>query len=1046
MLTNVTPAPPSPTPHPPLQQTPPSPEPLLPAFLTKPGAILGLWVAPIALLLALNARAFDLIEGNLSDGERARALLVGGAGAANLLCGLGFFLWLRIQKVAMAEHARHQALTGAIIMAVQVAYLWFASASMDVMIPRSVSLWIYPEERYLFHQFAFGMIPLFLGLLWLACIPTNSSTLKTVALNLGWVVGGPLFLYVAGNIVFRLGGLRHLPSALVAACFVIFGIALFAGLVRALALIFRSASSRGRAWERPAIVIFALVLPLAGLVLNRSIPFPVTFQSWEVYALTVTNALILLAACELNATRPRLSVALLGFTFPFTLYFFVVFLPYTPLSLPAMLAMGAGFLVLTPTCLFVLHLNLLLKSGRSFHLSGRTSHVLALGVTAALILPALVVTRALADRTALNAALTHVYSPSPTADNGDLVYPGSVRALRRALNSHEYYKSGLHYPLLSDFYSWFVFNNLILPDTKIDEIEKRFFGTGPSPRGQIRGADRSFELFGSRGHTVRDLTGAPRARPVPHTVAVSALEVRPRSPASRQADAETNLSLTHGAASGHVDAAINLSPIHGATISLSLIHTDPSSGTGAEYVTRLPLPTGVYVDGLRLTINGEAAPGRIVEKKTALWIYTSIRDRERRDPAILFYSGPQELELRVFPVMASAPTHLEIDFVTPAPVTRLTAALPHGLDPAAALALLKNDAPYLADSRHGTVLTGAIEALPLPANPLPRSTYLHVIVDRSAEHAFRGDLTAALAALRAEFPRASTLRLSLANHDVITLTPERVSFTDLPRRTERDLRRLLPVGGGLAIDYAIADGLRRNQEIDLDSPSASEPPPRPIFVLLGNASQPRTFDLDLARRWSDMAGGIELYERTASGQLVPAVVAAQSPIPTGLLRLGHSIRPCHPDREIHFAAGDEGQSLFAWDATARTWTPLTQVKRAPADSFWAQAAGLQALQHTYDRMPGSATSLRQLLHSTKTSGVLTTAGSYIVVENAAQWKQMERSEKQKLSQHAALAFVETPAPPALWVGLGFILWAAARKPLRSILRKRKPQITQIYAD
>jgi hypothetical protein len=50
---------------------------------------------------------------------------------------------------------------------------------------------------------------------------------------------------------------------------------------------------------------------------------------------------------------------------PFSLYFFFVFLPYTPLSILAIIVFGVGFLVLAPIFLVVLHLSLLHKSSRA---------------------------------------------------------------------------------------------------------------------------------------------------------------------------------------------------------------------------------------------------------------------------------------------------------------------------------------------------------------------------------------------------------------------------------------------------------------------------------------------------------------------------------------------------------------------------------------------------------------------------------------------------------------------------------------------------------
>ena len=108
----------------------------------------------------------------------------------------------------------------------------------------------------------------------------------------------------------------------------------------------------------------------------------------------------------------------------------------------------------------------------------------------------------------------------------------------------------------------------------------------------------------------------------------------------------------------------------------------------AEFAQILPLPAGVYVSGFRLHIEGRPVSGRITEKKTALWVYTMIRDSGRRDPGLLFYNAPDELELRVFPVVAAKPSVVEIDFILPSgggPEPGGSASASNPLDPAEAL-------------------------------------------------------------------------------------------------------------------------------------------------------------------------------------------------------------------------------------------------------------------------------------------------------------------------------------------------------------------------
>ncbi len=110
------------------------------------------------------------------------------------------------------------------------------------------------------------------------------------------------------------------------------------------------------------------------------------------------------------------------------------------------------------------------------------------------------------------------------------------------------------------------------------------------------------------------------------------------------------------------------------------------------------------------------------------------------------------------------------------------------------------------------------------------------------------------------------------------------------------------------------------------------------------------------------------------------------------------------------------------------WRPVSSGLQPAAAGPWTEAVALQLRQQDHTRSPGTpGNDLPALVAASRASGILIPDTSYIVVENSAQWKMLEKGEKQKLGQNAALEFVETPAPPALWVALGFGGWLALRR-------------------
>ena len=137
------------------------------------------------------------------------------------------------------------------------------------------------------------------------------------------------------------------------------------------------------------------------------------------------------------------------------------------------------------------------------------------------------------------------------------------------------------------------------------------------------------------------------------------------------------------------------------------------------------------------------------------------------------------------------------------------------------------------------------------------------------------------------------------------------------------------------------------------------------------------------------------------------------------------MRPLAGLSAVRFAAAARENRLEFWSPSAATWQPLAVTSGLPEASPWARAAVLQGRQQDFSRNPGGAgIDLATLVQSSRASGVLVAATSYIVVENAAQWRMLDLSERRKLGQNAALDFLETPAPPAVWLVAGIAGWLA----------------------
>ncbi len=973
-------------------QPTPSAEPssLLPPILCGPAAFLWLWALPVAILLILNLQSFALVGGNLDADQSTTALILGLANLGNLIGALTLaILGFRWKSQGRPDRLRHHRWSILMIL-VQAGYLWMATVYAEEMLPRSVTSWIFPEARYFFNQYAFSMLPLFFGIMRLAGIGMHRGS-RAVSSSLLMALLPPAILYLFCITVLEHGS-RGGAEVAFGVLLVAMGVVMFTGIIRLTLVILRLIRKGGLKAELIAIIIIGLALPLGGLALNRNVPFPVDLQATEVYALVVINMLMLAIASLHRERRPWLCIGLLCTTLPYSLYFFLVFLPYTPLSIIATIVFGLGFLVLTPTFLFTLHLHLLNQARLALPAGTRLRSIWLLGLGCFFILPAAFTVRALADRTALNSALDYIYTPS--VDTGDMHYDHSLVNLRRAVTNHRDYKDGLYYPFLSEAYAWLVFDNLVLSDPKLDRIETVFFGEATASSDN-RHDSRDFFGRGSN----RDRNRMPRANPPPREVSVSDWKLQPNE-ARDSGDTTVTLMLKLEIATGI-----------------------PQS----EYIAHLPLPAGVFVSGFRLHVDGRPVPGRITEKKTALWAYTMIRDIERRDPGLLFYDHDGGLELRVYPVVAEKPSIVEIDFLLP-PGADFDSIATNATTPAEALAGLA--APAMA-APTTAVVTPTATVLTLPPTQLPvvhRTPYLHLIVDRSQKYGYEGDWHAALPALRLAFPDAIQARVTLANHNTRDVVPDLTDLDALGAIEGGSLK----AEGSLSLDLVLARAIRRHRDFDLDRPVfGPAAPPYPIFIILSKGADGPAPELPLTEAWSDCLPGLEVDYLDANLSLHPFIRAATHDAP--LLRLGDSIRPLVHNRTLEFATTASGLTHEYWSERKLSWMPLVDIAFDPAEtSAWTRAVALQQRQQAFLRSPGSETDdLKSLVLASRETGVLIPSTSYIVVENDAQWKAMERAEDQKLDQNAALDHKEAPAPAVIWIILPFGSWLLFRRPKRS---------------
>ncbi|MBN1181866.1 MAG: MSEP-CTERM sorting domain-containing protein, partial [Bacteroidales bacterium] len=378
------------------------------------------------------------------------------------------------------------------------------------------------------------------------------------------------------------------------------------------------------AWKIP----IAIVLPLVGLSVNNGHIFNNfgvcglgifgDFNNACFYILAIVNGIMVCLPNLDNKIYRLLLFIGRSITFAYTFYFFVVFLPFMPLSVIAIIAIGTGFLMLTPLLLFVIHINELSKDFSYLRTMFSKKLLIGVSVLFFLIIPAFITATYLKDKSVLNETLSYLYSPDYSKQ-----YEIDKSSLQKTLNiikSHKDHRDnsgeifGNGIPYLSSYFNWLVMDNLTLSDSKINTIEKIFFG------------NTSFEL---------PIENIPNDNVNTTSISVN-----------------STYDKTQNAWKSWVDLEIS----------------NKSENTWfAEYATTIDLPEGCWISDYYLYVGDKKEPGILAEKKSAMWIFSQIRN-ENRDPGILYYLTGNKVAFRVFPFSKDEIRKTGIEFLHKEPV------------------------------------------------------------------------------------------------------------------------------------------------------------------------------------------------------------------------------------------------------------------------------------------------------------------------------------------------------------------------------------------
>ena len=356
----------------------------------------------------------------------------------------------------------------------------------------------------------------------------------------------------------------------------------------------------------------SLLLPLGGLAINQgkaglwssadSVGMFGDFSSPAFYIMAALNGFLMLLPAVKDQKLRLLVFYLKAVCYTYILYFFIVFLPILPLGAVGLIFYGLGIFILAPTLAAIWQGWHIIKEWAGLSKAWGTPRIIAVFCAGIITLPVCMISTFWSDKGNFEAAVRYLEQNSvevvQTIDLARL-----HRTLKNVKGSYDVTRSIVGFdsgntPILSAFYTNFVLDGKVISQHNILVLENLFFDAG---------------------HSLID-AGLANSDMVNNRVRLAAVQ------STTELDGET------GVYRSRVDLALE----------------NPTGEGNGEYVTTFKLPEGAYISDYYLDVLGERKEGILADRRAAMFIYQKIVNT-RRDPGLLYYTGRNTLELRVFP-------------------------------------------------------------------------------------------------------------------------------------------------------------------------------------------------------------------------------------------------------------------------------------------------------------------------------------------------------------------------------------------------------------
>ncbi|MEP1489719.1 MAG: MSEP-CTERM sorting domain-containing protein [Algibacter sp.] len=568
---------------------------------------------PAALLFFIYYGEFNIIKSLLEEETLELWYNFGGTLFLLSIIHVSYMLFCIVQK---KELSLYYALTA---LPIYSTYLYVYSHYSYKLIPRSIPRWMLSRNTdiylgtFLMPTLAFA---LFIIVIKLTSMEKNQKAWKSFLLSLSV----PLIAYIFAQLILPLW--KPVSYKFEKHVFIILGvIAIVLFLFFLIRSIYILSINKGEKWKHLYLAskfAIGIICPLIGLGLSHNINGPFgDFSSPWFFGIALANG-ILMCLPPFEDTRHRL-LLYIGrcITFSFSFYFFIVFLPFLPLSVVAIIAIGIGILMLSPLALFIIHIQELSRdySFLKNHFSKKT--LITIAIIGFIIIPSALTLSYKNDRTVLHDTLDYVYAPDYAKDYNinkkSLKKTIAVVSQNRSRNSSFFMSSQT--PYLAPYFNWLVLDNLTLSNAKIKTIESIFFKSEPFKIRPERLRNKGVELSNISSNSTYN---------------------------------EDDKSWT-------------------SWIDLEITNANENNFT-SEYATTINLPNGCWINNYYLYVGDKKEMGILAEKKSAMWIFSQIRNINR-DPGLLHYLTGNKVSFRVFPFAKNEIRKTGIQFIHKDPVT-----------------------------------------------------------------------------------------------------------------------------------------------------------------------------------------------------------------------------------------------------------------------------------------------------------------------------------------------------------------------------------------